>query len=189
MSETMGHGLLQIEMWVILGRVLLWNHIQSYIETILSWLKICNLKYLISVTYCAFLHSVLSLWSTFDLPSLIKAVCTAGKPRHSMLSLQSALCVWLSYATQLGEILLQSEQMWRTSIDVNLLPCNYRMAECEVTVNIETLWQQSQLTSRLYDSRVLKIFCILFNFKNGIDNKLFLSLKWWLSTFISAGCL
>ena len=61
-------------------------------------------------THCAFLHSALSLWPPFALPSYVKAVCTAGTPWHTMLSL--LLCMFVGHV-QLNSakgICMQREQ-------------------------------------------------------------------------------
>ena len=75
--------------------------------------------------HCALLHSALSLWPKFALPSHSQAVRADGNPWHTVLSLQAAQCVRWLYATQRSESNPQSEQMWRTSFDINLLSCNY----------------------------------------------------------------
>ena len=88
-------------------------------------------------THCAFLHSALSLRPAFALPRQVKAICTAGKPQHtiyicvpfklrsvfvgytqlscavcsSVIRNLAAQCVRRLYATQLSDSHLQSEQM------------------------------------------------------------------------------
>ena len=52
-----------------------------------------------------------SMSDIFSPYSIVKALCTVGKPWHSMLSLQVALCVRRSYATLLSERHLQSKQI------------------------------------------------------------------------------
>ena len=93
-------------------------------------------------THFGFLHSV-----AFALPRDVKA----GKPWHTMLPLQTALCVCRSHATQFSERHLQSEQMWRISFAVNLLSCNYNGR------------QHSYSSLRNFKTGILKIYCTYYS--------------------------